>query len=40
MRIRGEGLADEAGEGLEQGERIIYVVHPNCDVEEMGIHDA
>ncbi|THX90510.1 DNA replication licensing factor mcm6 [Aureobasidium pullulans] len=40
MRIRGEGLADEAGEGLEQSERIIYVVHPNCDVEEMGIHDA
>ncbi|KAI5201594.1 DNA replication licensing factor mcm6 [Aureobasidium subglaciale] len=39
LRIRGEGLADESGQGAEQTERIFYVVHPNCDVEEMGVHD-
>lgn len=37
MAIRGEGLADEAGQGLEQSEKTIYVVHPDCDYEEMGI---
>jgi len=35
MRIRGEGLADEQGGGLEE-EKIIYVMHPNCVVEEIG----
>lgn len=35
LQIRGEGLADEAGQGLEQDERVMYVVHPNCAVEEM-----
>lgn len=34
MQIRGEGLADEQGEGLGQDDRIVYVVHPNCPVEE------
>ena len=34
MPIRGEGLADEGGSGLEY-ERIVYVMHPNCAVEEM-----
>ncbi|KAI9694136.1 MAG: MCM DNA helicase complex subunit mcm6 [Bathelium mastoideum] len=34
MPIRGEGLADEEGSGLQQ-ERTIYVMHPNCAVEEM-----
>lgn len=33
MRIRGEGLADEAGEGLQQ-EKVMYVMHPNCSIEE------
>jgi DNA replication licensing factor MCM6 len=39
MQIRGEGLADETGQGLEQSERIVYLVHPNCDVQEMGVVD-
>jgi len=33
MMIRGEGLADEDGEGLED-ERVVYVLHPNCAVDE------
>ncbi|KAJ9662376.1 MCM DNA helicase complex subunit mcm6 [Coniosporium apollinis] len=37
MQIRGEGLADEEGQGLEgQADRVVYVLHPNCAVEEMG----
>ncbi|KAF1985029.1 MCM-domain-containing protein [Aulographum hederae CBS 113979] len=36
MQIRGEGLADEQGEGLGAEEKIMYVMHPNCAVEEMG----
>ncbi|KIW01914.1 uncharacterized protein PV09_06755 [Verruconis gallopava] len=35
MQIRGEGLADENGQPLEQG-KVKYVLHPNCAVEEMG----
>jgi len=34
MQIRGEGLADEEGHGLEK-HRVLYVLHPNCAVEEM-----
>ncbi|KAI6788418.1 hypothetical protein KC332_g14999 [Hortaea werneckii] len=34
MQIRGEGLADEEGEGLEQSDRVMYVVHPNCPIDE------
>ena len=34
MEIHGEGLADEDGEGLTEG-RKMYVIHPNCDVDEM-----
>ncbi|KAI9713545.1 MAG: MCM DNA helicase complex subunit mcm6 [Bogoriella megaspora] len=34
MQIRGDGLADESGSGLQQ-ERIVYVMHPNCAIEEM-----
>ena len=34
MQIRGEGLADDAGEGLRQ-DRVVYVMHPNAAVEEM-----
>ena len=37
MPIRGEGMMDaDAGEGsAEDGGRIVYVLHPNCAVEEM-----
>ncbi|KAK4618382.1 DNA replication licensing factor mcm6 [Fulvia fulva] len=35
MQIRGEGLADEQGEGLEQDDKVMYVVHSNCAVDEM-----
>ena len=35
MQIRGEGLADESGQVDEQDDKILYVVHPNCAVEEM-----
>ncbi|KAF2772772.1 MCM-domain-containing protein [Teratosphaeria nubilosa] len=34
LQIRGEGLADEAGQGLEE-DKIVYVVHPNCPVDEI-----
>ncbi|KAI7655212.1 hypothetical protein KC318_g13121, partial [Hortaea werneckii] len=34
MQIRGEGLADEEGEGLQQSDRVMYVVHPNCPIDE------
>ncbi|KAL1303552.1 hypothetical protein AAFC00_006922 [Neodothiora populina] len=34
IQIRGEGLADDQGHGL-QSERLIYVIHPNCVVDEM-----
>lgn len=30
MGVRGEGLADEGGEGLDQDGEMVYVVHPNC----------
>lgn len=35
MLLRGEGLRDEDGDALEE-ERVTYVLHPNCAVEEMG----
>lgn len=35
MQIRGEGLADEEGHGLEKQDKVLYVLHPNCAVEEM-----
>lgn len=35
MQIRGEGMADEQGEGLES-EKVVYVLHPNCAIEEVG----
>ncbi|KAL9027072.1 MAG: hypothetical protein Q9196_004350 [Gyalolechia fulgens] len=34
MQIRGEGLVDGDG-GREEAERKIYVLHPNCAVDEM-----
>jgi DNA replication licensing factor MCM6 len=35
MQIRGEGLADEQGQGLTGGAKIVYVLHPNCAVDEV-----
>jgi len=35
MRVRGEGLADDQGRGLEASDRIVYVAHPNCAIDEM-----
>ena len=37
MRIQGEGLADETGQGLEQSDKIIYILHSNCDPEDLGL---
>lgn len=38
MAIRGEGMADDEGDAGEgsaaQAARIVYVLHPNCAVEE------
>ena len=35
LQIRGEGLADEDGQGLQE-EKTMYVVHPNCVVDDIG----
>ncbi|KAF2473880.1 MCM-domain-containing protein [Lindgomyces ingoldianus] len=35
MQIRGEGLADEQGQGLASDSNIVYVLHPNCPVEDI-----
>lgn len=37
MPIRGEGLAGEndAEMGDRAGDKLVYVLHPNCAVEEM-----
>ena len=35
MRIRGEGLMDERGREPDHDERIMYVVHPNCIVDDV-----
>lgn len=35
MAIRGQGLVDDVGEGSSNAaEEIVYVLHPNCAVEE------
>ena len=34
MPIRGEGFADEEGHGLETGDGVVYVMHPNCALED------
>jgi DNA replication licensing factor MCM6 len=34
MQIRGDGLADEDGQALEQ-DKVMYVLHPNCALEEV-----
>lgn len=33
MQIRGEGLADEQGQGAQEG-KVVYVLHPNFPVED------
>ncbi|KAF9694644.1 hypothetical protein EKO04_007357 [Ascochyta lentis] len=35
MLIRGEGLADEQGQQADHGGKIVYVLHPNCPVEDI-----
>ena len=40
MQIRGEGLVDgDDGEGGESSsrsaEKVVYVLHPNCAIEEL-----
>lgn len=37
MQIRGEGLVDgeEAEGSSREAEKVVYVLHPNCAVEEM-----
>ena len=35
LQIRGEGLTDESGESPSQGDKVMYVVHPNCAVEDI-----
>lgn len=35
MQIRGEGLVDEGDADAAEGEKRVYVLHPNCAVEEM-----
>ena len=35
MQIRGEGLADEEGQGQLESSRVVYVLHPNCPVEDI-----
>ncbi|KAF2265822.1 MCM-domain-containing protein [Lojkania enalia] len=34
MQIRGEGLADEQGQGPQES-KTVYVIHPNCPVEDI-----
>jgi len=37
MAVRGEGLLGEDGEGSSTAaERVVYVLHPNCAVEDVG----
>lgn len=35
MLIRGEGLADEQGQQADAGGKAVYVLHPNCPVEDI-----
>lgn len=36
MQIRGEGLVGDEGEGSSRSaEKVVYVLHPNCAVEEV-----
>jgi len=35
LQLRGEGLADEAGRVSQQDGTVMYVVHPNCLVDDV-----
>ncbi|KAJ9623248.1 MCM DNA helicase complex subunit mcm6 [Taxawa tesnikishii (nom. ined.)] len=35
MQIRGEGLRDETDDGAQENNRVMYVVHPNCAIDEL-----
>ena len=39
MQIRGDGLVDDeqdlGGESSATAQRVVYVLHPNCAIEEM-----
>lgn len=36
MQIRGEGLTDEQSqEPQSEGAKVVYVLHPNCPVEDI-----
>lgn len=38
MAVRGEGLAEEGAEDAQTGpgtsQKVVYVLHPNCAIEE------
>ncbi len=37
MAVRGEGLLGDDGEGSSAAaKRVVYVLHPNCAVEDFG----
>jgi len=40
LRIRGDIVPDESDTSSAQNEKIYYIVHYNCDIEEMGFHDV
>lgn len=35
MQIRGEGLADDQGQEAAASGKVVYVLHPNCPVEDI-----
>lgn len=35
MMIRGEGLTDDQGQQADAGGKVVYVLHPNCPVEDI-----
>jgi DNA replication licensing factor MCM6 len=35
MLIRGEGLADDQGQAAASSGDVMYVLHPNCPVEDI-----
>jgi DNA replication licensing factor MCM6 len=35
MLIRGEGLVDDHGQTAASGGQVMYVLHPNCPVEDI-----
>lgn len=35
MQIRGEGLIDDDQQGEQVQQKVVYVLHPNCAIEEI-----